>query len=338
MTSAALPPARVLGIDVGGTSMKAAFYPVLADGRLGEPEHAERRATPPDAGAADVLGDFAADLIAAHGPVDAVGVGAPGIVDDVAGVAEFSVAPQWADLPLRALLTERLAGTPVALGHDVRLGGLAEGRIGAARGSRDYLFVALGTGVGGMLCLDGIPRLGPHHRAGEIGHVVVDPAGDSCGCGQRGCVETLASATGIRRRYGTAISAYEVAQLAAAGDARAREVWSQAVDALAVALVGAITLLDLDVIVVGGGVAKAGEQLLGPLRAEIEGRLTFQRPPRLVQAELGDEAAVAGAALIALDLLAGRAAHHATHRDSKHAANHAASHSAHRTETEDLIS
>lgn len=306
MTSAALPPARVLGIDVGGTSMKAAFYSMGAHGRLGEPEHAARRPTPPDAAAADALGDFAADLIAAHGPVDAVGVGAPGIVDDVAGVAEFSVAPQWADLPLRALLTERLAGTPVALGHDVRLGGLAEGRIGAARGSRDYLFVALGTGIGGMLCLDGIPRLGPHHRAGEIGHVVVDPAGDACGCGQRGCLETLASATGIRHRYGTAISAHEVAQLAAAGDVRAREVWSQAVDALATALIGAITLLDLDVVVIGGGVAKAGDQLLGPLRAEIEARLTFQRPPRLVQAELGDEAAVAGAALIALDLMADR--------------------------------
>ena len=304
MTSAALSPARVLGIDVGGTSMKAAFHTVRADGRLGEPEHAERRATPPDAAAADALGDFAADLIAAHGPVDAVGVGVPGIVDDVAGVAEYSVAPQWADLPLRALLTERLAGMPVALGHDVRLGGLAEGRIGAARGSRDYLFVALGTGVGGMLCLDGVPRLGPHHRAGEIGHVIVDPTGDPCGCGQRGCLETLASATGITRRFGTAISAHEVAQLAAAGDSRAREVWSDAVQGLATALVGAITLLDLDVIVVGGGVAKAGEQLLGPLRAEIDARLTFQRPPRLVRAELGDEAAVAGAALIALDLLA----------------------------------
>ncbi|WP_211244083.1 ROK family protein [Actinospica robiniae] len=306
MTSAAHAPARVLGIDVGGTSMKAAFRTVQADGRLGEPEHAERRATPPDAAAADVLGDFAADLLAAHGPVDAVGVGVPGIVDDVAGVAEYSVAPQWADLPLRALLTERLAGIPVALGHDVRLGGLAEGRIGAARGSRDYLFVALGTGVGGMLCLDGVPRLGPHHRAGEIGHVIVDPAGDPCGCGQRGCLETIASATGIKQRFGTGISAHEVAQLAAAGDPRAGEVWSDAVQGLATALTGAITLLDLDVIVVGGGVAKAGEQLLAPLRAEIDARLTFQRPPRLVQAELGDEAAVAGAALIALDLLAER--------------------------------
>ena len=316
-------PARVLGIDVGGTSMKAAFRSVDADGRLGAPEYTARRPTPAGPETADALGDFAADLIAAHGPADAVGIGAPGIVDEVAGVAEFSVAPAWTNLPLRALVAERLGGTPVALGHDVRLGGLAEGRLGAASGSRDYLFVALGTGVGGMLCLDGVARLGPHHRAAEIGHVVVDPNDELCGCGRRGCLENFASATAIAGRYGNGVSAYEVAQLAAAGDARAREVWSQAVEALAIALEGAITLLDLDVIVIGGGVAKAGEQLLAPLRAEIDARLTFQRPPRIVQAALGDEAAVAGAALIALDLLSPPS-------PSEPAA--------HRTESEDLIS
>jgi glucokinase len=287
--------------------MKAAFRCARSDGRLGPPEHGERRPTPPDAAAAVALGDFAAELISAYGPVDAVGVGVPGIVDEAAGVAEYSVAPQWSDISLRTLLARRLAGTPVVLGHDVRLGGLAEGRIGAAQGCSDYLFVALGTGVGGMLCLGGVPRIGPHHRAGEIGHVVVDPAGEPCGCGQRGCLETLASATGIACGYGgTAVSAHEVARFAAAGDARARDVWARAVRALAVALVGAITLVDLEVIVIGGGVAKAGEQLLGPLGAEISARLSFQRPPRVVQAALGDEAAVAGAALIAFDLLTHR--------------------------------
>ncbi len=322
-------PARVLGIDVGGTSMKAAFRSVHADGLLGAAEHPARRPTPSGAETADALGAFAAELIAAHGPVDAVGIGAPGIVDDVAGVAEYSVAPAWADVPLRALVAERLGGTPVALGHDVRLGGLAEGRLGAAAGSRDYLFVALGTGVGGMLCLDGVPRLGPHHRAGEIGHVVIDPGGEPCGCGQRGCLENFASATGIAHRHGAGATAHEVARLAAEGDPRAGEVWSQAVEALAVALVGAITLLDLDVIVVGGGVAKAGEQLLGPLRAAVGARLSFQRPPRIVQAALGDEAAVAGAALIALDLLPSPGVPPVAHTAAPMAA---------RTESKDLIS
>jgi glucokinase len=297
-------PLRVLGIDVGGTTMKAAFRTVGADGLMGPAEHPTRTPTPPDATAANALGEFAESLIAAYGPVDAVGCAIPGIVDDLSGIAEFSVAPTWTDLPLRDLMSARL-GVPVALGHDVRLGGLAEGRIGAAAGSRDYLFLALGTGVGGMLCLDGTPRLGPHHRAGELGHVVVDPAGEPCGCGQRGCLETIASATGIARAYGRGASSFEVAKLAAAGDARALAVWQSAVDALATTLLGAITTLDLDLVVLGGGVAKAGEQLLGPLRAQLASRVTFQHAPSLIRAELGDEAAVAGAALVALDLVGG---------------------------------
>lgn len=299
-------PLRVLGIDVGGTTMKAALRTLDASGELGGPQHASRAATPPDASAADALGAFAEELIAAHGPVDAVGLAIPGIVDDAAGVAEFSVAPSWSDLPLRALLAKRL-GLPVALGHDVRLGGLAEGRIGAAAGSRDFLFLALGTGVGGMLCLDGAARLGPHHRAAELGHVVVEPGGAPCGCGQHGCLETVASASGISRLYreetGEQTSAYQVAHRAAAGEAQAVAVWSHAVDALATALLAAITVIDLELVVVGGGVAKAGEQLLGPLRERLTARCTFQRPPRLAPALLGDEAAVAGAALHALALL-----------------------------------
>ena len=306
--SAVTGSARVLGIDVGGTSMKAGVWTRDADGLLGERECTERRPTPPDETAADALAEFAEALIAEHGPVDAVGLAIPGIVDDEAGIAEFSVAPAWTDLPLRDLISTRL-GLPVALGHDTRIGGLAEGRAGAARSCRDYLFVTLGTGVGGMVCLDGSPRLGPHHRAAEIGHVVVDPLGVECGCGQRGCLETIASATGIVRMYGdgpgpeSRVSAREVAERAAAGEPRAVEVWQTAVSALATTLVTAITVLDLSLVVLGGGVAQAGDQLLVPLRRELAARLTFQSAPELVRAELGDEAAVLGSALIALDLL-----------------------------------
>ena len=307
--SAVTGSARVLGIDVGGTSMKAGAWTRHADGSLGERECTVRRATPPDESAADALAEFAEALIAEHGPVDAVGLAIPGIVDDEAGIAEFSVAPTWTDLPLRDLVSARL-GLPVALGHDTRIGGLAECRAGAARGCRDYLFVTLGTGVGGMVCLDGSPHLGPHHRAAELGHVVVDPFGVACGCGQRGCLETIASATGIARMYasdgsggGDNVSAREVAERAAAGEPRAVEVWQTAVSALATTLISAITLLDLSLVVLGGGVAQAGDQLLVPLRRELAARLTFQRAPELVRAQLGDEAAVLGAALIALDLL-----------------------------------
>ena len=294
--------ARVLGIDVGGTTMKAAIRSLRADGTVGDAEYAQRRATPPDESAAEALAAFAEALIKEHGPVDAVGLAIPGIVDDAAGIAEFSVAPTWQALPLRAAMVERL-GIPVALGHDTRIGGLAEGRAGAAMGCRDYLFVTLGTGVGGMLCLDGSPRLGPHHRAGELGHMVVDPQGVECGCGQRGCLETIASATAIARMYGGGVTAREVAARAADGEARASEVWQVAVSGLAKALEAAITLLDLDLIVLGGGVAQAGELLLDPVRRELAARMTFQCVPEIVRAALGDEAAVLGAALIAFDLI-----------------------------------
>lgn len=293
---------RVLGIDVGGTSMKAAIRSRRADGAVGDAEHAVRRPTPPDETAADALAEFAESLIKEQGPVDAVGLAIPGIVDDAAGVAEFSVSPTWRDLPLRAAMAERL-GVPVALGHDTRIGGLAEGRVGAATGCSDYLFVTLGTGVGGMLCLDGSPRLGPHHRAGELGHVVIDPRGVECGCGQRGCLETLASATAISRMYGDGVTARDVAARAARGEQRASEVWQVAVSALATALAHAVTLLDLDLVVLGGGVAQAGDLLLGPVRRELCARLTFQRVPEIARAALGDEAAVLGAALIAFDLI-----------------------------------
>ena len=308
MSSAETSAARVLGIDVGGTSMKAGVWTRHADGSLGARECTVRRATPPDESAADALAAFAEALIAEHGPVDAVGLAIPGIVDDEAGIAEFSVAPTWTDLPLRDLISARL-GLPIALGHDTRIGGLAEGRAGAALGCRDYLFITLGTGVGGMVCLDGSPRLGPHHRAAELGHVIVDPLGVACGCGQRGCLETIASATGIARMYAAGssgeydVSARKVAERAAAGEPRAVEVWQTAVSALATTLISAITLLDLSLVVLGGGVAQAGDQLLVPLRQELAERLTFQRAPELVRAQLGDEAAVLGAALIALDLL-----------------------------------
>lgn len=294
--------ARVLGIDVGGTTMKAAFRSQLADGGLGEAEYAMRRTTPPDETAVRALSEFAEQLIEEHGPVDAVGLAIPGIVDDAAGIAEFSVAPTWSAFPLRDALAARL-GVPVALGHDTRIGGLAEGRAGAAVGCRDYLFVTLGTGVGGMLCLDGIPRLGPHHRAAELGHLVVDPDGVECGCGQRGCLETIASATGIARLYGGGVSAREIAARAAAGEPRASEVWQTAASALATALESAITLIDLSLVVLGGGVAQAGDQLLDPVRRELAARITFQRMPEIVCAALGDEAAVLGAALIAFDLI-----------------------------------
>ncbi|MFF8845736.1 ROK family protein [Streptomyces sp. NPDC015127] len=303
---------HVIALDVGGTGMKAAL--VGADGSL---LYEARRATGRDRGADAVVAsilDFAADL-RAHGqahlgrPAEAAGLAVPGIVDAEGGIAVYAANLGWRDVPLRALLTERLGGVPVALGHDVRTGGLAEGRIGAGRGADRFLFVPLGTGIAGAIGIDGTIEAGAHGCAGEIGHVVVRPEGPECGCGRRGCLETLASASAVSRAWAAAsgdpaADAADCAKAVESGDPAARRVWQDAVDALADGLVTALTLLDPRTLIIGGGLAEAGETLFTPLRAAVEERVTFQQLPDIVPAALGDTAGCLGAGLLAWDLLA----------------------------------
>ena len=302
---------HVIALDVGGTGMKAAL--VGADGEL---LHQARRPTGRERGAdavvADIL-DFAAELrahgIRRHGvPASAAGVAVPGIVDEAGGVAVYAANLGWRDVPLRALLTGRLGGVPVALGHDVRTGGLAEGRIGAGRGTDRFLFVPLGTGIAGAIGIDGRVEAGAHGFAGEIGHIVVRPGGTPCPCGQRGCLERFASASAVSEAWAAACGdpdadAADCAKAVESGDARARQVWQDAVDALADGLVTALTLLDPRTLIVGGGLAEAGETLFTPLREAVRRRVTFQKLPSLVPAALGDTAGCLGAGLLAWDLI-----------------------------------
>jgi glucokinase len=265
-----------------------------------------------DAVVAAIL-DFAADL-AEEGlrrfgerPL-AAGVAVPGTIDERNGIAVFSANLGWRDLPMRKLLGERLGGLPVALGHDVRSGGLAEGRIGAGRGVGRFLFIALGTGIAGAIGIDGRIEAGAHGYGGEIGHVVVRPGGPACGCGAHGCLETLASAAAVSRAWAgasgdPAADAAGCALAVAAGDPRARAVWQDAVAALADGIVLAQSLLDPSTVIVGGGLAEAGDTLFTPLRAAVAERLTFQMPPKVVPAMLKDTAAALGAGLLAWDLL-----------------------------------
>ncbi|KEG41420.1 ROK family transcriptional regulator [Streptomyces griseorubens] len=296
---------------MGGTGMKAAL--VGADGEL---LHQARRPTGrergPDAVVEGIL-DFAAELrahgIRAHGePASAAGVAVPGIVDEAEGVAAYAANLGWRDVPLRALLAERLGGVPVALGHDVRTGGLAEGRVGAGRGADRFLFVPLGTGIAGAIGIDGKVEAGAHGFAGEIGHIVVRPGGAECPCGQRGCLERYASASAVSRAWAEAsggpdADAADCARAVASGDERAVRVWQEAVDALADGLVTALTLLDPRTLIIGGGLAEAGETLFTPLREAVRRRVTFQKLPSLVPAALGDTAGCLGAGLLAWDLI-----------------------------------
>ncbi|GGV04102.1 ROK family protein [Kitasatospora aureofaciens] len=296
---------RVIALDVGGTYIKGGA--AGEDGVLRETDRwftgAERG---PDAVLETVL-SAARELADRHRPA-AAGIAVPGIVDEAAGAVVLAANLGWHRLPVRDWLAEEL-GLPVALGHDVRAGGLAEARIGAGRGSRDFLFVPVGTGIAAALMSDGQSVTGSHARAGELGHLVVRPGGPACPCGGRGCLETVASAAAIARRYTAAtgeggVTAKDVGERAVAGDQTAVMVWNEAIEALADALTAAITLLDPERIVIGGGLARAGDPYFAPLRAAVAERLTFQTLPQLLPAQLGHEAGCQGAALLAHDLLA----------------------------------
>jgi glucokinase len=296
----------VAALDVGGTAMKGAL--VGPDGATRCPL---RRPTPHRQGPGAVV-DAAGGALRAlledarreRLEVAVAGMVVPGIVDEARGVAVFSANLGWRDLPLRALLEER-TGLPVALGHDVRAGALAEATLGAARGEADVLFVPVGAGIAAAAIVDG-RLLHAGGYAGELGHLQVDPGGEPCGCGGRGCLETVASGAALARRYAAragrpVAGAAAVAERVRAGDPDAEAVWADAVAALAQGLAAAVALLGSRLVVVGGGLAGAGNLLLRPLTEALLARLSpgSARVPRLVLAALGDQAGCLGAALLA---------------------------------------
>lgn len=298
--------AYVAGVDVGGTGIKAGLFD--ADLRL----LAEfRTPTPRDAGPDAVLAAVLAavtDTVAAgqrqfgRAPA-AVGLAVLGLVDEAAGVAVNSAAAGWRDVPLRAL-AEQAAGVPVGFGHDIRAAALAEARLGAGRGLDNFLFAAVGTGIGAAVMIGGEPLPGAHGRAGEIGHVPVAGHVAPCPCGGHGCLETIASARAVADRYARRTGnqlpgAAKVADLVRRGDPHAAEVWAEAVAALADVLAGCIAMFDPAAVVLGGGLAKSGDLLLTPLRAALQEQVTLGPPPPVTAAALGDRAALVGAGLLA---------------------------------------
>jgi glucokinase len=294
----------VIALDVGGTGIKCAL--VDAGYRVRHAEHQPTgRDRGPDAVVETVLDVAArlADLARDRGWTPrAVGLAVPGVVDEAAGVASWSANLGFRDVPLADLARQRL-GLPATLGHDVRAAGLAEARLGSGRGYAQVLVVAIGTGIAAAHVVDGRVLSGAHGAAGELGHVVVRPGGSPCGCGNAGCLETLASAAAVARRYaertGRSTSAERVGALAGSGDPDAEAVWQEAVDALADGLLTGIALYDPEIVVLGGGLAEAGDALLAPLRTGLKARLTFHREPVLARAALGSEAGCLGAALLA---------------------------------------
>jgi glucokinase len=289
---------QVVALDVGGTTMKGAVLD-----HHGQVVDLHRWPTPrsagPDAVVAAAL-EAVADLLRLSGDAAAVGLVVPGLVDDRGGIAIYSENIRWRDVPFRELVADRF-GLPVGFGHDVRAGGLAEHTLGAARGCDDVLFMPIGTGISGAMYVGG--RLIENEYAGEIGHIDVG-SGEACACGADGCLEAIASGASIAKRYnraagGSAPGSREVLELMAAGDQVATMVWDDAVNALARALATYTSLLAPELVVIGGGLSGAGETLFEPLRRRLKELLVWQQAPRIVAAELGENAACLGAGLLA---------------------------------------
>ena len=293
----------LLAVDLGGSAIKAE----LLDDHL-ETLATRTAATPAGTAALDRVAAVGRELLAdAAGDVVAAGIAVPGIVDHRSGRGLHSVNLGWRDVPVRDVLSTRL-GLPVAVEHDVTAAGRAEWLCGAGRGVNDLLVVVIGTGIAAVVVAGGRLVRGGRGQAGELGHVPVVSNGPVCVCGKRGCLEAVASARGVAAAYGARTGrpvsgSREVLAALLAGDRDAQSVWDAAVDALATALLGAISLLGSTRVVVGGGLAQAGDALLDPLRERLIERRTVQVLPDLVPAAFGHRAGVIGAALAARDLV-----------------------------------
>jgi glucokinase len=245
------------------------------------------------------LAETAAAAIAAWGPVASVGIGIPGLYDPRQGTARFlpNIPGPWAGRPIVAPVATA-TGLPVALINDARAFGLAELRLGAGRGASSMIALTLGTGVGGAIAVDGRVHLGHDGTAGELGHQTIDPDGPWCTCGNRGCVEAYARADQIAAACGTA-TAEEAVRAARAGDARALAGMAEVGRYLGIGIANAVVVVSPDRIVIGGGVAAAGELLFAPIRTELARRVTITSldDVELVAAELGTWAGAIGAAV-----------------------------------------
>ncbi|MCE0509472.1 MULTISPECIES: ROK family protein [Microbacterium] len=298
--------APVLAFDVGGTDIKSALFDANGSA-LG----LRRTPTPiADGDRTQVLLErlevLADELRAAHPDVvpQAVGLVVPGIVDAEAGLGVFASNLGWHDSPLRDLAAERL-GLPVGFDHDVRAASWAERRLGGARDYADAVVLVIGTGIAGALLIGGIPHTAGGY-AGEIGHSPIAD-GPICACGARGCLEAVASAGAIARRYREATGvtpdgAKDVIARAAAGDEVAAEIWDSALDALTMSLAQLTAVVAPEAVVIGGGLSRAGGALFDELRTRLAARLSFHRLPVLVPAELSGNAGLLGAGLRAREL------------------------------------
>jgi glucokinase len=296
---------RVIGVDVGGTKILAA---VVA--RTGAIE--ARLERPTDTRSQDgLLSELDAaveELRAEHPEIAAIGFGLPSRIDQRAGRAIASVNIPLQNFDIRDRMARR-HGIPVAIDNDANAAAIGEWHAGAAKGARHVVMLTLGTGVGGGLILDGRPYRGATGGGAELGHVVVEYEGPLCACGGRGHLEAVAAGPAAdraaRELYGPEANAHDLVRRAKEGEAEAIRSLAEIGGRLGAGIASFLNIFEPELVVIGGGFAAAGELLLAPAR-KVVSREALQPIPetaRVVLAELGPDAGVIGAAVIAFEAL-----------------------------------
>jgi len=293
----------VLTLDIGGTKIAAGL--VDSEGVL---LHQNRQPTPPGGDAEQVWAaasrTITEALAAAGGTVRGVGISSAGPINLTGGTVSPLNIGTWRGFPLVDRVAAAVPGVPVRLAGDGLCMALGEQWCGAGQGARFLLGMVISTGIGGGLVLDGAPYAGRTGNAGHVGHVIVDLDGPRCACGGRGCAEAIASGPHLvswaRRQGWAGADAKALAVSAASGDPVAVRAFRRGARAVAAMIASVGAVCDLDLVVIGGGVANAGPVLFGPLAEELRGYagLDFIAGLQVRSAALGGAAGLVGAAAL----------------------------------------
>jgi glucokinase len=297
---------RTIGVDVGGTKIRAAV--ASRDGSLGKPLERHTDVSSEEALLA-MLDDVVEELRAGDQKVGALGFGLPSRIDQRRGRAVASVNIPLTDVDFRDRMRER-HGLPVGIDNDANAAAIAEWRAGAAQGARHVVMLTIGTGVGGGLILDGRPYRGATGSGAELGHIVLELDGPPCRCGGRGHLESFAAGPAADNAavelYGPGFGARELVRRAKAADEKAIAALARIGRYLGAGLATFVNVFEPELIVIGGGFGEAvGDLVLGPAREVLarDGLLPARESVRIVRAQLGNDAGVIGAAMLAFEAL-----------------------------------
>lgn len=308
-------------IDLGGTTVSCGLATASAEFRA-ETSFATQAEEGPEAVLARIAGQWHGLCEKAGGTPRAIGMGIPGLVDVARGITRFlpNLATQWRDVHVADFLSREFH-CPVYLLNDARLATLGELDYGAEAGSRNLVFLTIGTGIGGGVVIDGRLRLGPLGAAGEVGHQTVIADGPLCGCGNRGCLEAVASGSALTREgvrllhsglaphlaqlaggEASGVNPLRMAEAARLGDAAVAQAIERAAEYLGIGVANLVTILHPEVVVLGGGVSGMGELLLGPVRRAILERVRMfpADDVRVECSTLGERAGLYGGIALAV--------------------------------------